>query len=237
VAERILARADVSNDARTQASMALASASTRLAQLELVCGEGRCTLEVDGAEAHEGVTYVEPGEHDVRLRDRPETAQRVSCPARAVCYLKLPVTSAQDTVAATSGGPAALAPSQDTAPAPQLTETSRPSSVEAKKSASALPMGVLVGASIGAGAFAGLATWSGVRALHERNLADENPAKYDSDKVHHSARMSDYFLIGTVACAGAAIASAIWWVDWDARRQASVAVLPSGGYVSVTQRF
>jgi hypothetical protein len=241
VAERILSRAEVSDEGRSLARKAVARASDRLTQLELVCAERHCNFEVDGQAAIEGISYWMPGTHEIRLAGRPDTSRSVSCRARAICRLSLPSSDA-----GVAGAPVdVLSPAESQArpeaagrsAALETAQTDLESPVDrsAKSSASKAPLAVLISASVGAVALGSLSVWSGVKALQARNVHDSNPAAYDRDEVELHARRTDYFMLGAGLCAGLAVATAVWWVDWDARRSTKVSLGASS--ILATHKF
>lgn len=250
VAERILSRSEVSDEGRTLARRAVARASDRLTQLELVCAERPCSFRVDGLEAPEGISYWNPGAHEVQVvsptrpdadqseRDQPEQAKHVTCAARAICRLTLPAADDGAAHVAVAAIPARadglVARSQELARGP---ERFTPRRSEPHKTASRGPVAFLVSSSVAAAVLVGLATWTGTRAVQARNLhGGDDPHAYDANSVRTLARRTDYLFLGAALSAGAAAAAAIWWVDWDARRRTSVS-LDAGASLKATHHF
>jgi hypothetical protein len=93
---------------------------------------------------------------------------------------------------------------------------------------------VLIGASAGALVFGGLSIWQGMAALDAKQAYDGSGNW--NDDVRAPARRSDAFMVTGIALAGVAAATAIWWVDWDARSRTQLSVLPGGGATLSTRR-
>jgi hypothetical protein len=232
VAELMLSRAEISDEGRELARKAVAKASDRLTQLELVCRDTRCAFEVDGGEAHEGIAYFMPGAHRVQLRGRPETAIGVECAARAICRLTLPashpvplaVAAPPASAPAPLGAPRASGPARA---APVVSEHALRKAEERGEERggaprSRLPWIVLAGAGAGTAGFGALATLVGLQAVHAREL--HGTERYDADHVRALARRADYYALGAVLCAGAALATTIWWLDWGKKGRTEVIV-------------
>lgn len=227
VSERILSRPEVSDEGRTLARRAVAKASDRLTQLELVCGDRECKFEVDGEPAEEGISYRLPGAHEIRLKGNPEAALHVTCAVRAICRFTLP--QAQDEGVAVAGAVPLTAIDPRAVAAAQPDESETPKADESSVRGSRLPLAVLITTAAGGAALGALTIWSGVQAIQARNLHDTDPANYDADAVRAHARRTDYYLLGTGLCAAAAAATAFWWVDWDERRRTSVSLEGGAG--------
>jgi hypothetical protein len=235
VSERILSRPEVSDEGRTLARRAVAKASDHLTQLELVCGERECEFLVDGQSTLEGISYWRPGAHEIQLVGHPETTLQVKCAARAICRFTLPQAEQSAVVAAQPApvpAPAAVAQAEHESSA---ASTSEPSAA-LRRRGSRLPFAVMVGTAASGAVLGALALWSGIEAVRARNLHDTDPAAYDADAVRTYARRTDYFLLGAGLCAAAATATAIWWVDWDERRQTTIS-LEGGAGLRASHRF
>ncbi len=228
VAERILARPEVSDEGRTLARKAVAKASDRLTQIELVCAERQCAFEIDGEPTPEGISYRMPGVHEIRLSDDPENALQVHCAARAICRFRLPSSEPTlDPLPLIAAQPTGSEPSS----APEAPEAPAPSSRRLRAS-----MAALVGSAVGAATLGTLSIWSGVRAVQAKELHETDRSRYDADEVRTHARRADYFLLGAGVCAAAAVATAIWGIDWDERRSTRLSLQGATG-LSATHRF
>lgn len=238
VAERILSRAEVSDEGRTLARKAIARASDRLTQLELVCGERPCSFEVDGASAPEGISYFSPGQHEIRLKEQPDAPVVLRCAARAICRLTLPAQ--EDTSGALlTAATAPLAPyavAQASAKDDLHHGPERMPAATAKRPSRG-PLAVLVTSSVAAAALVGMASWTGARAVQARNLhGSDDPSAYDAQTVRSLARQTDYLIAGAAVLAGTALVTGVWWVDWDARRRTSLS-LDGTASLRATHRF
>jgi hypothetical protein len=83
--------------------------------------------------------------------------------------------------------------------------------------------------------FGGMALWQGTAALSAKQDYEDGKSD-DWNEVRAKARRSDAFMITGIALAGVAAATAIWWVDWDARSRSQLALLPEGGATLTTRR-
>ncbi len=233
VAERILARAEVSDEGRFLARRAIAKASDRLTQLELVCSESACAFEVDGEPAPEGISYFEPGLHEVRVKQQPGQLVQVRCAARAICRLTLPAPEDVN-LAALSASTAPLSP-REVAHSAQSEQTQASTPPKAERPSRG-PLWVFVTSSVGAAALVAAATWTGTRAVQARNLHSSDPNAYDADEVRSYARKTDYLVGGAALLLGTALVTGVWWVDWDARRRTDVSLDGLAG-LRATHRF
>lgn len=229
-AERSLARQGVSKADRKTAEEALAETSPKLARLEIVCATPGCALQIDGVPANISGSYVLPGAH--RISAESHAALDLNCEAGQLCRGELkpsPVPSPTEAAAtmATSSEP-------NPGTLPPTEKAHRETQPRWKRR---LPLAVLISTGGGALVLAALATWSGVEALDAKREYDaDDPDSPSWNHVKKLAHRSDYFLAGSIVLAGAAAATAIWWVDWDAYSRSQLAILPEGGATLTTRR-
>jgi hypothetical protein len=225
IAQRAVARMDLPDAVRQQAAEALARASRELARLELVCEETPCTPELDGVAVSEPQLYVLPGSHELRLLGQAAPVERIACAQGAYCRVSVPRRALPEPE---SGAPAPVA----SAPlAQEEVETGRSRALER------LPLGVFITTGAAALGLGALATWSGVRALEERDKHESDPERYRPERVTEWAKRTDRLLVGAGLCAAAAAATAIWWVDWSPDVQPELALMPEGALLGAQGRF
>jgi hypothetical protein len=233
-AERALSRANTSEPERRSAENALAEQSPKLSRLEVSC-VGECQVQVEGVALATQGSYVLPGEHRVGARGFVEQVAR--CEAALPCRVELrplPSVPTASETALQSAEPAPVStPTGSEPPAPPAAPAT-----ETRRKKGRLPLGVFASSGVGALVLLSLATWKGVAALEaEENYKEnfkENPdAEWNATEL---ARTSDFLLAGGVVLAGAAIASAIWWVDWGAYGETKLAVSGQGGATLTLRR-
>jgi hypothetical protein len=240
VAERILSRAEVTPEERSLARTAIVQASDGLAQLELVCGERACEFEVDGQPAMEGISYRNPGPHEVRLRG--ESVVALECAARAICRVSFSAGTPKVLIV---GGPSAAKPAAQ----PALASQSAPSGgaergpalprVEREPAHASGPRHhrassghvalttVAITTGVVAVGLAAVATWSGLQAIHGRDRY--GASDYDADEVRAWARRTDLLVVGAAASAALSLTTGLLTLRRERRKATSLSAGPGIG--------
>jgi hypothetical protein len=241
-AERSLARPATSDADRKSAENALAELGSKLARVEIVCAlsadeptrepnQVACAPLIDGAPAALNGSYVLPGEH--RISAEGHVAEAVSCEAGKTCQVALKAVPSTPLLAVTPA--AAVAPAAAASAAPAAASRAADTQ-QARRRKSRAPLAVFVSSGVGALLLLSFATWQGVAALDAKSAYQRHPEGRDWDDVTKLAHRSDFLLAGGVVLAGAALASAIWWVDWGAYGRSQLSLLPEGGATLTTRR-
>ena len=233
-AARALERHDVDPHTVQAAHKALAQVTPKLSRLNVECAPESCHIQIDGSPADRGVTYVLPGRHEVvgETTVHAQVVHHVDCTAGAICHLALKPKAEED--AATAQDAAESSPS-----APVVNEPTPGPVAHQPEGKPArprwLPLSALIVSSVGSAAFVGLTTWSGVDALHARDLHETDPAAYDPDDVRRRARRTDILLSGAVLFVAATAVSSVWWLRFKASERTSVRLVPAQGVSLVTE--
>jgi hypothetical protein len=226
-AQRALSRTGLSDADQRSARSMLAQAEPQLARLELRCEREPCAARVDGVAVATGVQYAEPGTHRVGAVDGAEL--ELHCAAGQRCAATLPAPKAVPPPPAQVAR-ATPEPAAPKAPAPAAAPAASP------RWKQRLPLGVMISAGAAALVFGGLSIWQGMAALDAKQDYQPGGGGDWNDDVRAHARRSDAFMVTGIALAGVAAATAIWWVDWDARSRTQLSVLPGGGATLSTRR-
>jgi hypothetical protein len=211
----------------SEARAGLAEVAPRVSELVVRCEAEPCEPMVDGERWPPEARYVAPGPHQVTARAPGFVGEEVSCSAGVPCSVSLALAaqpSAEVPVVPAGGAPESVAePAQEASP-----RADRPGR-------SHLPLAVFVTSGVATLTLAALGAWTGVQALHERDKYDSDPADYDRDRTKQLALSTDLLLAGSLLCAGATVATGLWWVDWKSYGKSRVVASPRGDLLMVHQ--
>jgi hypothetical protein len=240
-AERALSRASSDESTRKVARSTLSRVTPKLARLEIACGPGPCSVELDGEPAALGVSYVLPGTHEVvgRNTEGQRATAQVGCAAAAPCRVVLDAPPFAPGPAAAVAGeqpPASTPPpaAVETAPAPPPVDAAPPAPV-GRSMHERLALGLFVGTGAAALTLAAVTTWSGVDALNAhddaKDDAEDDPPESGNpnDAWKPEARRTDRLLGVTIAFAAASIGTGIWWGRIRAGKRTTLSLLPARG--------
>jgi hypothetical protein len=225
VAARILSREAVPAEVVSDARAALAEVAPHVSELVVRCEAEPCEPMVDGERWPPETRYVAPGPHQVTARAPGFVGEEVTCSAGAPCSVSLtraPQPGAEVPTAPAVGEPAPAAEPAQEAP-PRVDRPGR----------SRLPLAVFVTSGVATLTLAALGTWTGLQALHERDKYDSEPASYDRDRTKQLALSTDLLLAGSLLCAGATVATGLWWVDWKSYGKSRVVASARGDVLMV----
>jgi hypothetical protein len=236
-AERALSRASSDESTRRAARSTLSKVTPKLARLEIACGPGPCSVELDGEPASLGVSYVMPGTHEVvgqNTQGQRATAQ-VGCTAGAPCRVVLEAGSLPPT-------PGPEAPAEQTQVLPPepvaAPDTAPPAPPQRRGMRERLALGLFAGTGAAALTFAAITTWSGLDALKQHDRAESSPEGDPNERWRPQARRTDRLLAVALVFAGASIGTGIWWARIRVGKRATLSLLPARGLVlSAEARF
>jgi hypothetical protein len=242
-AERALSRASSDESTRKVARSTLSKVTPKLARLEIACGPGPCSVELDGEPAALGVSYVLPGTHEVvgRNTEGQRATAQVGCAAAAPCRVVLeapPLTPGPVAPIAGEQPPASPPPvAAETAPTPPPADTAPPPPA-GRSMQERLALGLFVGTGAAALTLAAVATWSGVDALNAHDQAVEDQPDDPNAAWKPQAQRTDRLLGVTIALAAASIGTGIWWGRVRAGKRTTLSLLPARGLMlSAEARF
>jgi len=240
-AERLLQRDDLDPQTHSATQAALELAAQELARIDLRCEPVPCTARIDGQPTPTGRSiYALPGAHELLGENEAgaRALQSVHCDAGALCEVTLtlqpllaPETPSAAPLPVELGAGPGRAGASERGVQPSAAEPAAASARDGtekrtkERTNERLPLAVFIGTSGAAVALAALTTWSGVKALRARRLHESDYEAYDDHEVRRLARRTDYFLGGSLLCAGAALATGLLWVKFG-RKQGKVALSP-----------
>jgi len=206
---------------RNSAQRLLRALSNRLARLEIHATDVT-DVHVDGSPADGPSVYVTPGAHVVEGKTSDGTAVRQSSDVQAGDVMSValvpPAAGSAAASASPSPGPAnaTAAPAPAAAPsttAPTATDDAQPEQPHSSSSRHLSPVFVYFGGAVTL-ALAGIAIWSGLDTLQQKDTFDKNPtqANLDSGKTKE---VRTNVLIGATAAVGVVTAvTAVFLIDW-----------------------
>jgi hypothetical protein len=235
-AERALSRASSDESTRKVARSTLGKVTPKLARLEIACGPGPCSVELDGEPAALGVSYVLPGTHEVvgRNTEGQRATAQVGCKAAAPCRVELeaPPLAPRPVAAVAGEQPPASAPpvAAEPAPAPPPADAA-PAPPVGRSMQERLALGLFAGTGAAALTLAAVTTWSGVDALNAHDDAEDDPPETGdpNDAWRRQAQRTDRLLGVTIAFAAASIGTGIWWGRIRAGKRTTLSLLPARG--------